>query len=375
MSYIFIIITSTRNGFDWPTYLYQFVCQIFKCIYKGFYESLYHLTELFNLIADREVINFMYPFIKTIAVVLPTYNGEKYIQQQINSILSQTVQNWYLYIRDDNSNDKTPQIIREYSKKFPDKITVITDRKGNLGVTNNVFEILSYVNNEYIMFCDQDDIWNKNKIKVLYNYIRIKEKEFPDIPLLVHSDSIIVDKNLNIICDSFTNYASLNRKNSNLSNLLQFNIVQGSSSIFNKKLFFKLKNLFGKPINSKIYHDWWCALTAAAFGKIFFCNKPLMLYRQHTKNLVGVGYLRKKSIKEIFEDKGTDLKITNYCKVNRIICRKFLECNEKDLSEIQVQIIGHYYNRPNDFGEFLRLRLYRDYSLKEIITMFLVGIE
>ena len=226
------------------------------------------------------------------------------------------------------------------------------------------------------MFCDQDDVWLVNKVELLLKYMIRAEKKYGIIPILVHSDAVVVDKNLKVINRSFTELAGFNREMSHLSNLLQFNIVQGSTSIFNRELLNKLLCLFNSGnISKKTYHDWWCALVASAFGKIIFCNKQLMLYRQHRKNLVGVGYFKKKKLKELFRDKGTELKITNYCKVNRIMCRKFLDYYRKDLNKRQRRIVEHYYHRPENIREFFKLGLYSEYRLRDILLMFLFGIE
>jgi glycosyltransferase involved in cell wall biosynthesis len=312
---------------------------------------------------------------KQVDIILPVYNGEKYLIEQIQSILKQTYPSWRLLIRDDGSWDNTVSIIREYSKNYNQKIILIEDDKGNLGVTNNVFEILTYVESDYVMFCDQDDVWKENKVENLLKYIMKAEIKYPDTPILVHSDASVVDKNLQIINASFTNMANFNRSNSNLSNLLQFNIVQGATVVFNKRLYEKMERLFCIQVSKKTYHDWWCALIAAAFGKIFFYDQSFILYRQHGKNLVGVGYFKQKKLKELLKDIGGEIRVTNYCKVNRLMCRKFLDYYHTELSVNQLKIIEHFYNRPNDLFEFIKLGLFLDYRLKEIVLMFLFGIE
>lgn len=312
---------------------------------------------------------------KQVDIILPVYNGEKYIKDQIDSILAQSYTHWRLIIRDDGSTDETVSIVRDYCNRYSQKVILLEDDKKNLGVVNNVFEILKHANADYYMFCDQDDIWIREKIEVLVKYIQRAERSNRETPILVHTDATVVDKDLRVLNKSFSDLAGFNRENCNLSNLLQFNIVQGATAIFNQRLYDKLSPLFQEKFGKKTYHDWWCALVAASFGKIFYCSKPLMLYRQHGRNLVGVGYFKKKRLFELFQDNGGEIKVTNYCKVNRIICRKFLELYKDDLSKKQIDIIMHYYQRPNDFIEFMKLGLYRDYRLKEIILMFLFGIE
>ena len=103
---------------------------------------------------------------------MATYNGEKYLYEQIESILNQSYKNWILLIRDDKSEDSTVSIIEEYEKK-DSRIRLLRDRKGNLGFVKNFEELLKNSQEEFIMFSDQDDYWEKDKIK---NYIEILQK-------------------------------------------------------------------------------------------------------------------------------------------------------------------------------------------------------
>ena len=100
-----------------------------------------------------------------IEILMATYNGEKYIGEQINSIINQTYTNWNLLIRDDGSKDKTLNIIKKY-EKMDNRIILIRDNKDNLGFVKNFEELLKISSSELIMFSDQDDVWKKDKIKI-----------------------------------------------------------------------------------------------------------------------------------------------------------------------------------------------------------------
>ena len=99
-----------------------------------------------------------------VEILMATYNGEKYLSEQIESIISQSYENWRLLIRDDNSKDNTVSIIEKYEKE-DNRIRLLRDRKGNLGFIKNFEELLVQSQEDFIMFCDQDDYWEKDKIK------------------------------------------------------------------------------------------------------------------------------------------------------------------------------------------------------------------
>ena len=124
---------------------------------------------------------------KKIDILMATYNGEKYLSEQIESIISQTYTEWNLLVRDDGSSDNTCVILTEYEKK-DSRIKVIKDNKGNLGIVKNFEELLYNSNSEFIMFTDQDDVWKKDKIEIMMRYI--------DDSDLIISDAIITNENL-----------------------------------------------------------------------------------------------------------------------------------------------------------------------------------
>ena len=230
---------------------------------------------------------------ENVSIVLPTYNGEKYIKKQLDSIINQTYTDWHLYIRDDGSKDKTREIVKTYADRFPQKITVIKDHKGNLNVSANVFEILRFVKGKYIMLSDQDDVWFKRKVELQFKAIRQLERRYPGKAVLLCADAVVTDKNLNVLYSSLFRCAFYDIRCSNFSNLLQRNIVQGASSIFNYRLLIEMQKAMEMGNTNIIMHDYWLALVASAQGKVQMMKKPLMYYRQHDENLVGALNYRK----------------------------------------------------------------------------------
>lgn len=222
-----------------------------------------------------------------IEILLATYNGEKYLSSQLDSIIGQSFENWKIIIRDDSSEDSTTEIINNFRKKYPKKILMINDTKQNLGVCGNFSELLKNSNSDYIMFCDQDDIWLKDKIKITFQRMKELEKTFGSkLPILIHTDLIVVNSSLEKISGSFWKYAHFNPAVvKSLSRLLSQNVVTGCTIMINRAL----KDLSPFIPNDAFCHDWWLALVSCAFGIIESISTPTVLYRQHHTNIMGIG--------------------------------------------------------------------------------------
>ena len=220
-----------------------------------------------------------------IDILLATYNGEKYIEQQIESIIEQSYQNFKLIIRDDNSSDDTVKIIYKLQKKYSDKIQIYQSPNQRRGLIANFSELLSISNERYLMLSDQDDIWIPHKVEMLIHEILSVERENSiSTPTLIHTDLIVVDEDLKKISNSYWRWAGLNPNiGSVFSRLLVQNVVTGCTTIFNRPL----ADLC-YPISEKaLMHDWWIALVVSAFGIIRFIPNKTVMYRQHRANVVG----------------------------------------------------------------------------------------
>ena len=220
-----------------------------------------------------------------IAIVLATYNGEKYIKAQIDSLLAQTFQDWHLIIRDDGSNDSTVEIIRDYIARHSNKITYIEYDRMNLGTSMNFSKLVEHAQSDYIMFCDQDDVWLPRKIELTYLKMSELEKEYGrGLPLLVHGDLIVTNEDLTVISNSFWNYRKLDpKKGKTLNSALVYNVVTGCTMMINNAM----RDLaLPIPKEANMY-DWWLALVATVFGRIDYITEPTILYRQHGRNVIG----------------------------------------------------------------------------------------
>ena len=218
-------------------------------------------------------------------IILATYNGAKYLADQLESILMQTHRNIKVIIRDDGSTDGTQEIINDYSVRYPDLILSITDDTGNVGVIENFNMLLSRTESDYIMFSDQDDIWRCNKIELTLEAMRRAEcgNQGKLLPALVFTDLIVTDENLAIVAQSFWRYQHINPDLNSFNRLLMQNVVTGCTVMINRRLF----DLAYPVPNEAIMHDWWFAMVASVFGVISPCKDKTIYYRQHGTNVAG----------------------------------------------------------------------------------------
>lgn len=219
-----------------------------------------------------------------IDILMATYNGEKYVKEQIFSILNQSYQNFRLLISDDHSKDETKNILVSLSKQYPDKISLVTSDK-NLGAKENFSFLMQHAKASYIMFSDQDDLWMKDKIaKTFEEMMRMEEKHGKDSCLLIHSDLTVVNQDCKVLGNSFWKYSNFNAASFHTMNrfLIQ-NVVTGCTMMVNRQLL----ELSHPVPKESLMHDWWIALVASAFGKIGIVKEATILYRQHGNNTLG----------------------------------------------------------------------------------------
>jgi len=270
-----------------------------------------------------------------VSILLSTYNGEKYLKEQIDSLFYQTYKNFILIVRDDGSIDETVCILEKYKKEH-NNIILLNDNK-NKGVIKSFSYLLEYAvnntNSNYFMFCDQDDVWEKNKIKITLQKMQEKEKRYGYIPILIHTDLEVVDQYMNLLHPSFWRYDFISPKYDSLNRLLMKNTITGCTMMINKFLAFK-----SIPIpDEAIMHDWWIGLVASYFGKIDYIKEATIKYRQHDRNSLGAKAYKKELLKNvknvlkgIFFKRG---KFYKHHKINIVQARKFLERFESELDD------------------------------------------
>lgn len=203
-----------------------------------------------------------------ISVCMATYNGEKYIADQIMSIENQISNSDELIISDDGSTDNTVNIIHRMANIYNNIKYIQGPQKG---VVSNFESALKEASGDIIYLSDQDDIWLDNKVKIVNNILENNNY------LAVNHDAIIVDENCNIIGDSF--YRFRGRRKGVISNIIKTSYL-GCCMAFKRDL---LDDIL--PFPKKIqWHDWWIGLIAEKTGEICFLDDKLILYRRHGNN-------------------------------------------------------------------------------------------
>lgn len=229
-----------------------------------------------------------------IDILLATYNGDKYIANQIDSIVSQSYGEWRLLIHDDGSSDQTIDIIKEYQRKYPAKIFFIDDGIKSLGAKDNFAHLMTLSTSDYIMFCDQDDIWHHDKIALSLELITRKETIVgKSAPVGIFTDLKIVGEDLRPIAESMWAHLNVSPKLAESIKLLAIrNCIVGCTMMINR---YALKLSLPIP-KEAVMHDWWIGLVILKNnGYLLSLEQPTALYRQHGSNAVGA---KKFSIKE-----------------------------------------------------------------------------
>ena len=216
-----------------------------------------------------------------VSVCIATYNGEKYIREQIDSIVSQLTDEDEIIISDDHSTDNTINLIKEYN----DPRIKIFFNEYQKGYTQNFENALNKSQGEYIFLSDQDDKWIENKINITLKYF------IHDKYNMVISDCVIVDENLNIISRSF--FETRKSKGGFLNTLIKSNYL-GCCMAFERRI---LKKSLPFPKNYKyLPHDLWLGLIGYAFFKVKTTDEKLILYRRHANNASDGGFKSKNTL-------------------------------------------------------------------------------
>jgi glycosyltransferase involved in cell wall biosynthesis len=211
-----------------------------------------------------------------ISVVMTTYNGGKYLEQQIESILAQTLQPAEFIVCDDCSADGTVAILEKYSKLH--RLTYAVNEK-QLGLIDNFRKAVALAaSDNYVALSDQDDEWLPDKLE---RSAALLQKMDQSLPCMVHTDLILVDEQGNVLNNSFRNELGQANYQHNLQSLLFGNFVTGCTMMINPEL----KRFFAEMPGNIRFHDAWIALAAFTFGETAEVLEPTIRYRKHDNNL------------------------------------------------------------------------------------------
>jgi len=274
-----------------------------------------------------------------ISVAMCTYNGSKYLEEQLNSIIHQTRQPDEIVICDDRSKDDSIEIAQRTLENWNGIIRIVRNEK-NLGFVKNFEKAISFCHGDIIFLSDQDDVWKANKIEVI---VKTFEKN-PDAAMVFH-DSELVDKNLHPLFPSFwRNTLAFDHSKflaRNYKKLCIDNIIQGSACAFRRKVF-ELAVPFPEPA----YHDEWLGLVALLIGEIIPVNKCLMQYRQDQNALGGLPTKKtfkdkvKKIIFNFSDEYSSDKKIMQR---KEMVLSEFLRKYSEDSDSQFLYEIAQYY--------------------------------
>jgi glycosyltransferase involved in cell wall biosynthesis len=222
-----------------------------------------------------------------IAILLSTFNGEKFLAEQLDSLWQQTRQDFELFVRDDGSNDGTLQLLSAAAAERPGRMHIVGDYSKRLGPKRSFFSLLHHTDARYIAFCDQDDFWLPHKLERLVNATAQAESNLPtDAPVLCCSDAIVTDAALQPMGGTYFDRHRIRVSDGRdlaLPRLLFRNFAIGATTMVNSALARRCRQV---PA-AAIMHDWWMALVATAIGRAIVLTEPLIFYRQHSANAVG----------------------------------------------------------------------------------------
>lgn len=281
---------------------------------------------------------------KKAAVILSTYNGEKYIVQLLDSVRGQTYPNVSVYIRDDGSTDRTINLIRKYGKDMD----ICFEAGGHVGAVVSFFKLLSKVaeNEEigYICFCDQDDVWKSDKIERAVN--GIKENNHCETAALYFSDYDIVNSDLEFIKRVKPAFLPCHIS---FENALVQNIIPGFTCVINKGAAILIsENL---PCAEKVVmHDWWAYLAVSALGRIVYDPESTVWYRRHENNTMDAetGKIRfwQNRLKRFLENKGyVETLAAQTEEFRRCFARKLDDEKTEVIDEFLSAVEGRFYER------------------------------
>jgi glycosyltransferase involved in cell wall biosynthesis len=231
-----------------------------------------------------------------ISIAMATYNGQLFLEEQLESIIAQTYHKIELVITDDCSADNTVSILKKYQKQYP-FIRILINGK-NLGVTKTFENSVKNCKGDYIALSDQDDIWELNKIETLYKNIGTADA--------IYANSLLVNEKAHSMGTKFGDLMNLKSYYSGAP-FLMGNCVPGHAMLLTAKFAFSVL-----PFPDNMLFDRWLSFCAASGNGIKYVDEVLVKYRQHANNAIGTGKIKNKKnlLKpDLFVQKLAELKI------------------------------------------------------------------
>ncbi len=302
---------------------------------------------------------------KTIQILMSTYNGEKYLKDQIESIFSQSIglKRMFLLVRDDGSTDGTLTILDEYKNKYPTNFDYYVGE--NVGPCYSFLDLVSKANldYDYFGFSDQDDFWKPKKLESAINLLKDKKNS---IPQLYSSKYTIVDSNLNKI-------EGQNAKKVNFTsfeNSLIENVATGCTEVFNKEMLLLLNKANEDKTKGFFMHDWVLYMLGTSLGEYTYDNNEYLLYRQHENNVLGASRGKFNNLSRKFKlflkyNSGDIIRKNN---------KAFYEIFGSSLSKDKQLLLERFSNKSlkNNVKLGLNIKIKRQKFIDEIIFRILI---
>lgn len=298
-----------------------------------------------------------------ISVVMATFNGERYLEKQLDSILSQTVRPDEVIVCDDGSTDKTVAVLERYQQLDLLKFSV---NPKQLGLVDNFKKAVLLVRKtNYIALSDQDDFWLPDKLE---KSVEAMAQLPSGYPCMVHTDLKLIDENGTLLNSSFRNELGQDVYQQNLQTLVYGNFVNGCTMLMNPELSAYFQDI---PSDVLLNHDGWIALAAFTFGRAGYLDEPLVEYRKHGNNL---------SI-------SADAKPRNRYRSTMLQILKAVS-GKDDFLSAQIETVGRFYARYQGmmttekkkvFDDFLALEnrsyFFKKLAFRKMIKKFMINKE
>ena len=210
-----------------------------------------------------------------VSIIMCTYNGERYLDAQIQSILGQIFTDFHLIIGDDCSSDKTYEILQKWKSKYPSKITLFKQER-NIGYNENFARTISLATGDYVMISDQDDVWLPNKVGQQVAYM----EKFPDVILTHHKEEKLINGEVQKEEVPLIRWA-IDYEGKDFRRFVLINVIAGHQIMFRKLLLDKIQPF---PAGSDYVYDWWISTVALLHGRIGYLNEVLLYHRLHENN-------------------------------------------------------------------------------------------
>lgn len=221
-----------------------------------------------------------------IDILMATYNGERFVGEQIESIQAQTYGNWRLLVSDDCSSDGTLDIVRRYAAE-DERIRIVSEGVRRGGAKENFFALMRQTNAAYVMFCDQDDVWREDKVEVELSAVLDSERRYgPSCPIMAHSNLALMDRDgcaLNVTMREVITDADI--KTASPEQVLLTSVATGCTMALNRRCIDECLKV--GCLGDVVMHDWWATLTACMLGVRVYIDESLVFYRQHENNVAG----------------------------------------------------------------------------------------